>query len=423
MRSFLKALLAILITFFALLLLHLPLLRLPYFWDEAGYYIPAALDFYRTGALIPGSTLPTGHTPLVMIYVALWWRILEYSAWVTRAAMAMLAAATIIALYALGRRVATREIAAWSALLLALSPLFFAQTTLVHLDLAVALFTTLAVLFLLRDDVWLFALAASLAVLSKETAVVLLPVAWLYAWGTARTHSTGRRARLRTWAALVVPLVPLAVWTFYYHHATGFWTGNRDYLSYNVYSTLSPARIFLSLLRRAYELFISGFNWLLTACAMVGIWWGAETQNWGLGSRLRKRDFSVRKPETWHGMRGLDPGFLPRPRSRVASPASRIPWRQFLFMAAGLVAIYVLVLSLVGGAILPRYLLPVMPLFYLATVAMVTRLPRFRARLILARPQPFCVGVVHQPALPVSFRGQSRLRGLHQVASTDSRVP
>ena len=42
--------------FFAgLMLLHAPLLRLPYFWDEAGYYIPAARDLFLTGALIPKS--------------------------------------------------------------------------------------------------------------------------------------------------------------------------------------------------------------------------------------------------------------------------------------------------------------------------------------------------------------------------------
>jgi hypothetical protein len=39
--------------FAAVYLSHLTLLRLPYFWDEAGYYIPAAWDFFRTGTLIP----------------------------------------------------------------------------------------------------------------------------------------------------------------------------------------------------------------------------------------------------------------------------------------------------------------------------------------------------------------------------------
>ena len=164
------------------IVLHSPLLRLPYFWDEAGYYVPSALDFYRAGLLIPQSTLPEGHPPLVMVYLGLVWHILGFSPWAARAAMTLLAASTVAALYVLARRVASREVAAWSALLLALSPLFFAQSTLVHLDLTAALFTTLAVLCLLDDRPWLFALAGSLAVLSKETAVVLLPVAWLYQW-------------------------------------------------------------------------------------------------------------------------------------------------------------------------------------------------------------------------------------------------
>ena len=341
------ALLAFLATFAALLLLHRSLLRLPYFWDEAGYYIPAALDFYRSGLLIPKSTLPTGHTPLVMVYLALAWRVFGFSPPVTRAAMTLIAAATVATLYMLGRRVASREIAAWSAVLLALSPLFFTQSTLAHLDLAAALFTTLAVLFLLGDRLGLFALAASLTVLSKETAVVLLPMAWLYAWRRRRRSTTEQPPSLTTWFALTAPLVPLAAWTLYYHQVTGYWVGNREYLSYNLYSTLSPARVFWCLLRRAYELFFGGFNWLLSTGVLLGFWWGRKHAK-------------------------LDP----------AREAEGLPWRAFILLAAGLVAIYLLLLSVVGGAVLPRYLLPVLPLFYLVAVALVMRLPRFPARLI-----------------------------------------
>jgi 4-amino-4-deoxy-L-arabinose transferase-like glycosyltransferase len=349
MRFPLKALLAFVATFAVLILLHLPLLRLPYFWDEAGYYIPSALDFYRSWSLTPHTTLPEGHPPLVMIYLGLAWRLFGYSAWVARAAMTLISTATVASLYVLARRIANPEIAAWSALLLALSPLFFAQSTLAHLDLAAALFTTLAVLFLLANQFWLYALAASLAVLSKETSVVLLPVVWLYAGRITRRYLAESRVTLLFWAPLVAPIVPLAAWALFYHHATGFWTGNRGYLSYNLYSTLSPVRVFWSFTRRAYELFFAGFNWLLTLCAPVGIWWG--------------RKYSK-----------LDPVRLEE------GP----PWRPFIFLTAGLVAVYLLLLSLVGGAILPRYLLPVMPLFYLAIIAMVIRLPHFAGRLVLS---------------------------------------
>jgi 4-amino-4-deoxy-L-arabinose transferase-like glycosyltransferase len=380
MRISFKALLAFLVTFAVLLLLHLPLLRLPYHWDEAGYYIPAALDFYRSWLLIPKTTLPVGHTPLVMVYLGLVWRLFGYSVWAARSAMALIAAATVASLYVLGRRVASREIAAWSALLLALSPLFFAQSTLAHLDLTAALFTTLGVLFLLGDQFWLFALAASLAVLSKETAVVLLPVVWLYAWRRRRGFAGGRADPLSTWAALVAPLVPLAAWALYYHQVTGYWTGNHEYLSYNLYSTLSPARVFWSLLRRAYELFIGGFNWLLTACAPVGFWWGRKHGTRDTGHEKRgSEDRRSPAPEpriTFHVPR------VPSLFSRVTYPVFRIP--NFIFLTGGLVAIYLLLLSLVGGAILPRYLLPVLPLSYLVAVALVTRLPGFPSRLILA---------------------------------------
>src|SRR5882672_11155458 len=72
--------------FVALMLLHAPLLRLPYFWDEAGYYIPATRDLYLTGTLIPHSTPSTAHPPLVMAWLALSWRVAGYSPLVTRTA-------------------------------------------------------------------------------------------------------------------------------------------------------------------------------------------------------------------------------------------------------------------------------------------------------------------------------------------------
>ena len=90
MRSRFTAVLMILATFTALLLLHLPLLRLPYFWDEAGYYIPAALDFSRSWSLTPHTTLPEAHAAghdLSRPCVALF----GYSTWVARTAMTLMA--------------------------------------------------------------------------------------------------------------------------------------------------------------------------------------------------------------------------------------------------------------------------------------------------------------------------------------------
>src|SRR6516164_6524115 len=88
--------------FLALCLLHAPLLLLPYFWDEAGYYIPAALDLSRHGLLVPQSTLPTGHTPLLSVFLAVVWRLFGFSPFTTRAALILVAALTVVASCALG---------------------------------------------------------------------------------------------------------------------------------------------------------------------------------------------------------------------------------------------------------------------------------------------------------------------------------
>ncbi len=356
MRPALKTLSIFLAVFAVLLALHAPLLRLPYFWDETGYYIPAARDFYKAWLLIPKSTLPVGHTPLVMVYLGLAWRLFGFSTVVARTAMTLIAAATVTLVYGLGRRVASAEVAAWSALLLALSPLFFAQNTLAHLDLAAGLFTTLTILFLLENHIWLFALAASLAILSKETSAILLPVAWVFAWRRWRKDAGGRGGQPSNSAALVSPLLPLAAWAVYYHHVTGYWTGNASYLSYNLYSTLSPVRVFLSLLRRLYELFFSGFDWLITAGALAGLWW-------------KRREARNSKLET---------------RNSQPSTSFEFRFSNFDLLAVGLIVVYLLFLSVVGGAILPRYLLAVWPVFFLLAVCWVMRLPRGPARLVLA---------------------------------------
>ena len=74
------------------LLTHLRLMRLPCFWDEAGYYIPAAFDYFRTGSLIPYSTLTNAHPPLPAIYLATCLTISGFTPVVTRLATCIVAA-------------------------------------------------------------------------------------------------------------------------------------------------------------------------------------------------------------------------------------------------------------------------------------------------------------------------------------------
>src|SRR5579864_6033079 len=72
---------------------HAAFLKLPFYWDELGQFVPASLDILRSGAWIPRSTVPNVHPPGVMAYLAGVWSLAGYSIVATRVAMLALAAA------------------------------------------------------------------------------------------------------------------------------------------------------------------------------------------------------------------------------------------------------------------------------------------------------------------------------------------
>ena len=80
---------------------HFPFLSLPYYWDELGQFIPAALDILHEGAWIPHSTVPNIHPPGVMAYLATTWRVAGFHPATTRCAMLALAAVALWAAFRL----------------------------------------------------------------------------------------------------------------------------------------------------------------------------------------------------------------------------------------------------------------------------------------------------------------------------------
>src|ERR1700733_5997066 len=141
--------------FFAgFMLLHAPLLRLPYFWDEAGYYVPAARDLFLTGTLIPHSTPSNAHPPLVMAWLALAWRAFGYSPLVTRIAMLALSALCLLGLFRLSRLAANLPVAWATAVLVAIYPVYFTQSSMAQVDLPAAGFASWALATYVEDRPW-----------------------------------------------------------------------------------------------------------------------------------------------------------------------------------------------------------------------------------------------------------------------------
>jgi hypothetical protein len=350
------------VIFVFIFLLHAPLLQLPYFWDEAGYYVPAARDILLTGSLIPRSTVSNAHPPLAMAWLALWWKVVGYAPAVGRTAMLVLAAFSLLGVFRLAERVANTRFAIASTVCTALYPVFFAQSSLAQVDLAAAGFIFWALAANIEGHSATAILWFSLAALTKETAI-LAPLA-LAGWefiGLASRRSSWRnfwlvdaetepniRSRRRI-TSLLMPALPLALWYVYHFAHTGFVFGNPEFFRYNVAATLNPLRFFLALALRLWEVVGYLHLWVLTLAMLLAMWM-LPPQRDAAGERLRI-SFAV----------------------------------QMTFYVV--ILAYVAAMALIGGAVLARYMLPAVPLVIILSVSTLWR------RLRLWRAAMACVAV------------------------------
>ena len=304
-----------------LLLAHLPLLNLPYFWDEAIFYIPAALDLLH-GSWIPHSVGATVHPPGVLAYLAMWWTVAGYHPAVTRIAMLVLASVGILAVFLLAielLRESRGTPAFLAAALMCASPVMFAQSMLAQLDAPAMVLTVLALLLFLQDRFRASAAVCVALVLTKETGVAVPVVlgGWLL-----------HERRWREAAYYSVSGLALGGWLLLLKLGAGNFLGSHGFAEYNFYYLWHPVRLAVALSRRLYYLFVAGFHWI-GAIAIVYAW---------RKSRL----------------------FFSR------------PWKVAWLLAAAHVA----VVTVFGGALLERYLLPMMPILYTAMAAGIALLPK-----------------------------------------------
>jgi voltage-gated potassium channel Kch len=376
-----------------LLALHAPLLRLPYFWDEAGYYIPAARDLLLTGSPIPHSTPSNAHPPLVMAYLALWWKIIGYAPIVTRIAMLVMAAFSLTGFFRLAEAIANREIAVAATISTALYPVFFAQSSLDHLDLATAGFIFWGLQAYVRARRVSAAAWFSLAALAKETAILAPLALWAYEiFGSrlrVRSDHTKHFPGTRSSRWLFVPVLPLLLWYCYHYWQIGYVFGNPEFFRYNALATLHPLRFVLALVIRLWQTFGYLHLFMLTAAA-------------GLAMTLPpQRDQSGER-------RPIDPDV------------------QFAFLSV--ILAYVVVMSLLGGALLARYMLPVVPLVIVISVSTLWRRVRRWRALIAMVTVAFVAGWFINP--PYGFSPEDNLAyrdyiRLHQHAEIllEARYP
>jgi hypothetical protein len=378
------------VVFAALYASHFTLLRLPYYWDEAGYYIPAAWDFFRTGSLIPITTLTNAHPPLPSIVLALCWKAFGFCPLVTRLAVLVVASLGLTAVWRVAMRlVGVAAVAFWTVALTALYPVWFAQSTLAHADIFAAACTLWGLVYALptpdRNKArkpWAAALAFTLAALSKETAIAI-PLT-LAAVSLVESLRASGRARIRLWreaAWLTSCVLPLAAWYAYHDFKTGFLFGNPEFLRYNAQANLSPLRILAAFGYRILHLTAHMNLFVPVGLAIAAL--------------------LLLDPR---------PGADNEARFAIAPAALRRIFLLLLMNAA--------LFSVLGGALLTRYLLPMFPLVLLVAVTTFYRRVPIWQGVAVFSAVAFILGIFVNPPYrfaPEDNLAYARVIRLHQA--------
>ena len=364
--------------FVAVFLLHAPLLQLPYFWDEAGYYVPAARDLLLSGSLIPHTTVSNAHPPLVMAWIALWWKFVGYAPAVARSAMLVIASFSLLGVFRLTKGVTNTPVAIAATVCTGVYPVFFAQSSLAQVDLAAAGLTLWGLLAFVEGRWRATAFWFSLAALAKETAILapLALVAWELAgrltqkserlrglWQTSESESDWKQI-----LGLLIPILPLAAWYCYHYSRTGYVFGNPEFFRYNVAATLNPLRFVLALMLRLWQTFGYMHLWLLTGGMLLAMW-----------------------------LPPVKDGEIERPRISIPVQA------RFLVV----ILAYVVAMALIGGAVLARYLLPAVPLVIILAVSTLRRRLRYWPAAVAVVAVAFVVAWFWNP--PYGFSPEDNL--------------
>jgi 4-amino-4-deoxy-L-arabinose transferase-like glycosyltransferase len=209
-------------------------LYLPYYWDEAWSYKPAVENMYKTGlSLFPNaisSETYKGH-PLFFYFISsLWLNIFGNTVFSSKLFALSVSVLLMITTFLFTKFLTKDKILAiLSTLLLSVQAIFIAQSTLLLPEMLLTVLSLSTWLFYFKNQKLLYILTASLSLLTKETAIVLIVSIFISEITfNFKSLKTDFKKYLEEKYYLIIPIIPIVVffiiqkinsgWIFYPEH-------------------------------------------------------------------------------------------------------------------------------------------------------------------------------------------------------------
>lgn len=230
-------------------------LSLPYFWDELGVYAQGAVHQYNHGiSLMPASLDPNisrGHPLLLTVLNATALKLFGNKPLVAHSFQLLIAITLLCSVYHYTAQFYNRLTGLVAAAILAFQPVFISQSILVLPEVTLALFLFLALVNYIVGRYTLFALFCSLAILTKESAVVLPAAMLTYAivrW--LATNQTNEAFSLKNLLLTIAPYIIFGLFLAAQKIQNGwfFFPYHYDNAGFSIHETLTKLKDFIEFL-------------------------------------------------------------------------------------------------------------------------------------------------------------------------------
>jgi hypothetical protein len=211
-------------------------INMPYYWDELGAYI-SPTHWLANGSLLkslPGFHPPHmffGHPFASYLTLATLFKIFGESIFVSHVFILLVSYFGILYTYLLGKYLQNRSVGIIAALLLFCSPLYFAQSGMVNGDVMIFTLGVITIYYFLKSNYILYLISGTLLVLTKESSAAIIVAILIYLY----IESDRRRELLKVFVMYSIPLLFLLSFFIMQKLTTGMMLPNPYFDNHNLF--------------------------------------------------------------------------------------------------------------------------------------------------------------------------------------------
>lgn len=223
-----------------LLIVQIPHLSIPYFWDEAWSYMVAVKKMAEIGpSLLPGAVpidYCKGHPQVFYFISSLWVNLFPDSILYMRILPLLISVGLLWAVFFGLKKLTNLETAIVGVLLLGVQSTFLAQSILVLPEMMLSLWLVTAFFAFVRNNYQIYAIAGSLMVLTKETSLIFAVIFVLCYFLTFRKRNSESRPTFKNFLLVVAPILAYSCFLILYKARFGgfFYSEHIGYINYDV---------------------------------------------------------------------------------------------------------------------------------------------------------------------------------------------